>query len=222
MDKLRVSSFLVAMCAFVACIQNVYAGASPNVASINCTQTTDCSSVKNATCVGKNCTCEAPFKIAGPECAWKVINDSCTQNTDCVHVPHSSCEGSPKRCTCTGGFKVSGTTCVKRVVGDTCTAATDCPLNGNCNKTCVCKTGSIADNGLCRFAVGKNCAQKSECVSNADCDNTTKKCKCTSGYDDSKGLCLKHSDSDSSAISVRLTIPLLVMSVLTVVFERIQ
>ncbi|XP_060565257.1 platelet endothelial aggregation receptor 1-like [Ruditapes philippinarum] len=175
----------------------------PNAVNDTCKDAADCLSTNHLTCATTKCQCDTGYKPHAGVCIKNVIGKSCTDatvSTVCT-LENSVCTSSV--CACKPGFKNNADTCLK-IIGGHCTGSVACPgdTHSVCKNTlCECAEHFGEKDNVCTATLdSKQCTppKGTECGANAECDEKTNTCRCSSGFKMSVDTCVAESGGIST------------------------
>ncbi|CAG0905632.1 unnamed protein product [Darwinula stevensoni] len=170
---------------------------------------------ENAECVGDpgsaTCQCMEGFLQEGENCeAWNPgLGEPCHPELAPCTAENAECVGEPgsQTCQCEEGLVQDGEICRMPFLGEECDPGLECAAeNSDCLEhagvwTCQCSMGFVQEQADCKIPAGGDCADSTECVSNAECtsDGNGETCMCQPGFQELFGFCTEAKSRRSTA-----------------------
>ncbi|XP_060586322.1 cell death abnormality protein 1-like [Ruditapes philippinarum] len=175
-----------------------------------CAGNQNCLSANHLTCDTLKCQCAQGYKPKAGACIPKVIGKQCTDATVSTDCPLENSVCTSSKCACKSGYNNNADRCLK-IIGGHCMGSSACTgdTHSVCNNNlCECAEHFGEKDNVCTATLdSKQCTppKGTECGANAECDEKTKACRCSSGFKMNVDTCV----ADNGGMTTSLTFAIL-------------
>ncbi|XP_060606858.1 cell death abnormality protein 1-like isoform X1 [Ruditapes philippinarum] len=181
----------------------------PKAVNDTCKDAADCLSTDHLTCANTKCQCDTGYKPNAGACIEKVIGKQCTDATVSTDCPLENSVCTLSKCACKSGYNNNADRCLK-IIGGHCTgsAACDGDTHSVCKNTlCECAEHFGEKDNVCIATLdSKQCTppKGTECGANAECDEKTKTCRCSSGFKMNVDTCVAENGGMTTSLTLAI------------------